>query len=102
MGEGPLLLVTLLAGVDSETAPGKDPGKNAVVFCLPALATMSGSHRETQSSRPSQAEQCRDVLRPLQAGLALGFLPTVACLLRGWVGLSRREDIRAGSPCPFF
>lgn len=70
-----------------------------MLACLPALTTTSGSQRET-ALIPSQAEQCLEILRPLWAGLALGFLPTAACLHCGWVGLSGQEDVRAGSPCP--
>lgn len=33
-GKGPLLLVTLLVGADSKTAPGKGPGKKTA--CVPA------------------------------------------------------------------
>lgn len=38
-GKGPLLLVTLLVGADSKTAPGKGPGKKTACMpaCLPTL-----------------------------------------------------------------
>lgn len=83
-GKGPRLLVTLLVGADSKTAPGKDPGKSAV--CMPAC---SGHHvqlpQRCSHDTPSPAEQCWEILRPLWARLALGFLPTAACL-HHWLG----------------
>lgn len=114
-GKGPLLLVTLLVGADSKTAPGKGPRKK--IACMPAYPEGSWGEcslnaclpwppcltpTEMQLGHPSQAEQCWEILRPFWAGLALGFLPTAACLLHGWVGLPRQADIRAGSPCPLF
>ena len=87
----PLPLATLLVG----ELPGNpvEGSLGTVTACLPwpPSPTLTDSALGPPLAGPSG---------PLQAVLALGFLPIAACPPGAWVGLSGQADMVTGSPHP--